>query len=137
MPVTGRRDRAAIAHERLTRTRNGWFWGGLHKLSSAGRFSAKRCNLRRLHSNRHGSLKVCMSVVTRREYRPNGTAFPSFTADMGRTRNGAQTKKSGRKGKRKVRRTISAFFGEETARSRAEERSCEPNQIGASKTAFL
>ena len=44
MPVTGRRDRVVIAHERLTRTRNGWFCGGLHKLSSAGLLLTEQCD---------------------------------------------------------------------------------------------
>ena len=110
MPVTGRRDRAAIAHERLTRTRNGWFCGGLHKLSRAGRFSAKRCNLRRLHSNRHGCLKVCMSVVSRREYRPNGTAFPSFYGGHGQNAKWGADKKVGAQRKEEGQTNDFGFF---------------------------
>lgn len=109
-PVTARRDRAAIAHERLTRNRNGWFCGGLHKLSRAGRFSAKRCNLRRLHSNRHGCLKVCMSVVSRREYRPNGTAFPSFYGGHGQNAKRGADKKVGAQRKEEGQTNDFGFF---------------------------
>ena len=64
--VTGRRDRAAIAHERLTRTRNGWFCGRLHKLSCAGLLLTGLCDI---HAKRVGlksaDTRLCDKFVDR------------------------------------------------------------------------
>ena len=75
-----------------------------------GGFQQSGVNLRRLHSNRHGCLKVCMSVVSRREYRPNRTAFPSFYGGHGQNAKRGADKKVGAQRKEEGQTNDFGFF---------------------------